>query len=228
MLRVGLTGELGSGKSTVARLLAACGALVLSSDEMGRAMMQPGEAVFNAIVEHFGPEILRPDGGLDRQALAALAFDPDRPRVEELNAIVHPAVIAEQERRLATIARSDPQAIVVIESALLFTTKFAGGDQPWRQRFDQIVVVTAPDALKLERFIARASAGAPLTPEQRAHLLADGGARLGAQRIPAAVLAGCLVLENTGNLASLEEHTEELWVELCRLGGRAVSGESDQ
>src|SRR5579875_3265000 len=100
MMRVGLTGELGSGKSTVASMLAARGALVLSSDEMGRAMMQPGHAVFAQIVQRFGPEVLAADGSLNRSALAAIAFDPSKPRIEELNAIVHPAVIAEQARQI--------------------------------------------------------------------------------------------------------------------------------
>ncbi len=91
MLRVGLTGELGSGKSTVARMLAERGAVVLSSDEMGRALMQPGQPVYAQIVATFGNEVIAADGSLDRKKLAALAFDAKQPRVEELNALVHPA-----------------------------------------------------------------------------------------------------------------------------------------
>ena len=90
MLRVGLTGELGSGKSTVAHLLGQYGAVVLSSDEMGRALMQPGAPVFAAIADAFGPGVLASDGTLDRKALAALAFAPKHPRVEELNCLIHP------------------------------------------------------------------------------------------------------------------------------------------
>ena len=75
MLRVGLTGDLGSGKSTVARMLAERGAVVLSSDEMGRALMQPGQRVYAAIVATFGSEIVAADGTLDRKKLATLAFD---------------------------------------------------------------------------------------------------------------------------------------------------------
>src|ERR1700761_2076094 len=101
MLRVGLTGELGAGKSTVARMLAERGAHVYSSDEMGRALMQPGQPVYDEIVAQFGPDVVRPEGSLDRGALARMAFDPARPRVEELNAIVHPAVLAVQARLLA-------------------------------------------------------------------------------------------------------------------------------
>ena len=101
MLRVGLTGDLGSGKSTVAGMLAARGAVVLSSDEAARAMMQPGEAVYAAIVREFGPEVVAADGTLDRRRLAEIAFDTAAPRVEALNAIVHPAVLAAQTKQVA-------------------------------------------------------------------------------------------------------------------------------
>ena len=80
MLRVGLTGDLGSGKSTVARMLAERGAVVFSSDEMGRELMQPGQAVYAEIVRVFGPEVVAADGGLDRSRLAAMAFDRANPQ----------------------------------------------------------------------------------------------------------------------------------------------------
>jgi dephospho-CoA kinase len=129
MLRVGLTGDLGSGKSTVAGMLAERGAVVLSSDEMGRAMMQPGGAVYNEIVSRFGPSVVAADQSLDRRKLAALAFDAAQPRVEELNAIVHPAVIRAQEQQIAWLAREQSHAIVVVESALIFSTQHATGQQ---------------------------------------------------------------------------------------------------
>ncbi len=209
MLRVGLTGELGSGKSTVARLLADHGAVVLSSDEMGRALMQPGQAVYQAIVDRFGPEVVLPDGQLNRPALARLAFDPAHPRVEELNALIHPAVLAEQERRLAEITESQPDAIVVIESALIFTTKHAG-EQPWRKRFDCVVLVTAPEETKIERFVQRAAKERTLNSAERSALQADAEARLAAQRIPASLAADCLVIDNTGSPEDLARRTEEV------------------
>src|ERR1700744_4901601 len=158
MLRVGLTGELGSGKSTVAQMLAARGAIVLSSDEMGRAMMQPGQRAFAQIIERFGSAILNGDGPLNRHALAHLAFDANNPRIEELNAIIHPAVIAAQAEQIAVIARTQPHAIVVVESALIFSTKHTP-EGSWRSRFDCIVLVTAPDDTKIERFIRRSARG---------------------------------------------------------------------
>lgn len=214
MLRVGLTGELGSGKSTVARLLAARGAIVLSSDEMGRSMMQPGHAVFDAIVDRFGPTVLQPDGQLDRPELARLAFDPAHSRVEELNAIVHPAVIAEQERLLTELARTTPDAIVVIESALIFSTTHAGTDQPWRKRFDRIVVVTAPDELKIERFVQRAPGFAALDAAQQATRRQDAVARLRTQKASFPPSADPLLVPNTGDLHLLETLVDELFKQL--------------
>ena len=111
MLRVGLTGGLGSGKSTAARMFAALGAHVLQSDTIGREMMEPGQAVYAAIVDHFGRGVVRPDSRLDRAALAKIAFDDGR--VEELNAIVHPAVIARQAREVGVVTHHGKQPLSV-------------------------------------------------------------------------------------------------------------------
>ncbi len=214
MLRVGLTGELGSGKSTVARLLAGYGAVVLSSDEMAREMTEPNQPVYRAIVNRFGPGILLPDGTLNRPELARLAFRPDKPRVEELNAIIHPAVIAEQESRVAELAGRQPATIVVVESALLFTTKYASGEEPWRKRFDRIVLVTAPDNLKVERFLQRSTAGRELSADEQASIRADANSRLAAQRIPPALAADCVLIENTGSPEALARRTEQVFRQL--------------
>src|SRR6516225_4125649 len=95
MLKVGLTGGLGSGKSTVAAMLRELGAHVIEADELGRNLMEPGHAVYDEIVRLFGPEVIGPDGRLNRARLAKLAFEENR--LNDLNAIVHPAVIAEQK-----------------------------------------------------------------------------------------------------------------------------------
>jgi dephospho-CoA kinase len=213
MLRVGLTGELGSGKSTVAQMLAARGAIVLSSDEMARAMMQPGEPVYAQIVAHFGEGILAADKTIDRGNLARLAFDPVHPRVEELNAIVHPAVLNAQAEQIAEIARTQPDAVVVVESALIFSTKHAG-ENPWRDRFDRIVVVTAPEPHKVSRFVARASAGRTLSLEERSALEADARHRLAQQQLTPEQHADCVVIRNEGNVAELEKQIDAVWIEL--------------
>jgi dephospho-CoA kinase len=215
MLRVGLTGDLGSGKSTVARMLAERGAVVFSSDEMARERMRPGQAVFAAIVARFGDAVLAADGTLDRARLAALAFDAEHPRVEELNAIVHPAVIEAQAERFAEIAASQPEAIAVVESALIFSTKYASGG--WHSRFDRILLVTAPAELKIARFVERIAAGRELSAEERASIEADARRRLMLQHTDD-YAAQCIVLRNVGDIEQLERQVEAVWLKL-KAGG---------
>jgi dephospho-CoA kinase len=211
MLRVGLTGELGSGKSTVAQMLAAHGAVVLSSDEMGRAMMQPGHAAFTQIVERFGPTILNADGTLNRHALARLAFDPNNSRIEELNAIIHPAVIAAQAEKIAEIAHAQPHAIVVVESALIFSTKHTPQGS-WRSRFDCIVLVTAPDEVKIDRFIQRSAPGS-----SDEHLRDDARRRLEAQRAAIPGDIPSITVENDRSMTELRRNVDTLWSRLTAL-----------
>jgi dephospho-CoA kinase len=219
MLRVGLTGDLGSGKSTVARMLAERGAVVFSSDEMGRALMQPGEPVFNEIVAQFGAAILTPDGSLDRHKLAALAFDPAHPRVAELNAIVHPAVIEAQAAQIAALAQTNPHAIAVVESALIFSTTHVP-EGTWRSRFDRILLVEAPEAEKIARFVDRIAAGRTLSPEEREQLEADARRRLSVQHATE-YAADCLVLHNDGDIEQLEHQVEAAWIELQQLESKS-------
>ena len=180
------------------------GAYVLSADEMARKLMEPGRPVFAAIVEQFGPGVLLSGGDLDRAALARIAFAEGK--AEELNAIVHPATIALQAEVAAEIARRDPDAIVVVESALIFETKYGNG---WRERFDKMILVTAPKALKIARFVAR-SGDADLTG-----LKAEARRRL-AQMLPDEQKASeCdFVVCNDGSLDELREKVERLWGEL--------------
>lgn len=221
MLRVGLTGGLGSGKSTAARLFAQHGAHIIEADAIGRTMMQTGHAVYEAIVEHFGKEVLLPDGQLDRAALARISFAEGR--VEELNAIVHPAVIAQQAKLAAEIFARDQNAVVIVESALIFETKYSdaetkysGGaeaksDAPWRARFDCLILVTAPEEAKVERYVQRIAAGAPLPAEQRTKLAAEARRRL-AQQIPDERKAPlCDFVLHNDELAELERQVDELW-----------------
>ena len=212
MLRVGLTGELGSGKSTVAQMFAQRGAILLSSDEMGRAMMQPGHAAFDKIVEQFGTGILNSDGTLNRHALAHLAFNPQNTRVEELNAIIHPAVIAAQAEKIVELARTNPHAIVVIESALIFSTRHAPG-RGWRDRFDCIILVTAPDDIKIDRFIQRT---APNSTND-SHLRDDARRRLQAQRATIPNDIPTYTIKNDGSLGELQQQVEGLWSQLVAL-----------
>jgi dephospho-CoA kinase len=219
MLRVGLTGGLGSGKSTAARMFAALGAHVLQSDAIGREMMEPGQAVYAAIVDRFGSSVVQSDGRLDRAALAKIAFDDGR--VEELNAIVHPAVIARQAELSEAIFQQDPGAIVMVESALIFETKHSetkhSGSQPtgqpsWHNRFDRIILITAPEEVKIARFVARCAAGESLTPARQEKLEAEARLRL-AQQIPDEQKSALCdyVLTNDGPLTELEWQVDQLW-----------------
>jgi len=219
MLRVGLTGGLGSGKSTAAALFAAHGAHILSSDEIARGLMQPGEPVYDAIVEEFGPAVVLPDGGLNRAALARNAFQEGRG--EALNAIVHPATIARQSELSDGIEAREPGAIVMVESALIFETKYGetkygetkyGGEGAWRHRFDKLILVTGPEELRIARFIARTVPTGIVTDEMRSTLEAEARRRI-AQQIPDDQKAALCdyVLTNAGALTELEWQVDQLW-----------------
>ena len=203
-LRVGLTGGLGSGKSTVLRMLVELGAHGLSADEIGRQLMEPGTAVFDSIVEHFGIGVVGADGRLNRLALARIAFGDGR--VEELNAIVHPATIARQGELAEAIFAADPSAIVVVESALIFETHFGHG---WRERFDKLILVTSPEVLKVERFVVRSGGGDPVALE------AEARRRL-SRMIPDAIKAPqCdFVLPNDGSVEDLQSKVQLVWSQI--------------
>jgi dephospho-CoA kinase len=217
MLKVGLTGGLGSGKSTVATILRELGAQVIEADELGRALMEPGEDVYKAIVRTFGPEVVGADGRLDRPRLARLAFDEGR--LDELNAIVHPAVIAAQQRWMEEVFACDPAAVAVVESALIFEVErdarargeIEGVLASWRNRFDHIMVLAAPDEVKIARYSARM---APPGPEREA-ATRDARVRL-ARQMPDAEKAtrADFVIENTGDLAALRAEVERIWQQL--------------
>jgi dephospho-CoA kinase len=217
MLRVGLTGSLGSGKSTVASMLRAMGAEVIEADVLGRAMMQSGERVYDEIVRTFGPQVVGPNGELDRAHLAKLAFAGGR--LDELNAIIHPAVIAAQRQWMDDLFARDPSAVAVIESALIFEVvrdAIRRGDRDsvladWRRRMDHVIVVTAPDDLKIARYAARSAA----TLEQRAAAAADARRRL-AHQIPDAEKAAQadFVLDNSGTMDELRVQVAAVWEKL--------------
>ncbi len=208
MLRVGLTGGLGSGKSTVAALLRERGFFILEADAIARELMEPGQPVFCAIVEHFGPAILRADGTLDRPQLADLVFNQGR--LPELNRIVHPPVVAEQERRMAEIFSCDPDAIVFVESALIFEAEAWGTVPEWRRRFDRVVLVTAPDDLKVQRFVTRILP-ADASPEDRARAERDARTRLKAQ-LPDSdkISRSDAVIDNAGSLEATRAQVARL------------------
>jgi dephospho-CoA kinase len=209
VLRVGLTGGLGSGKSTAAGLFRSLGTYVFEADAIARGLMEPGQAVYAAIVAKFGAGVVLGDGRLDRAALARLAFGEGR--VEELNAIVHPATIARQQELAEGIAEREPGAVVIVESALIFETKY-GGEDGWRHRFDKLILVTAAEELKVARFVARMAAGRELSVAERGELEAEAHRRLARQIPDEQKVALCdYVLANDGPVQELEWQVDKLW-----------------
>ncbi|HXS75914.1 MAG TPA: dephospho-CoA kinase [Terracidiphilus sp.] len=229
MLRVGLTGGLGSGKSTVARILKELGAEVIESDELGRMLMEPGHPAYDEIVRAFGAEVVGADGRLNRPRLADLAFKVNR--VKELNAIVHPAVIEAQSEWMQQVFARDPAAVAVVVSALIFeverdarngsATTAAYADL--RKRIDRIVLVTATDEDKIGRYVARVcTCGMGMEKAE-----ADARARL-AHQIPDAekIARSDYVIENSGDVDSLRPQIEQLWSSLKQESNLNPVGES--
>ena len=205
MLRVGLTGGLGSGKSTVAGMFAELGAAVISADQLGRQLMQPGERVYAAIVQRFGAGVVRADGSLDRRALAELAFQHNQ--ADALNRIVHPAVVAAQQDWMRGVFDKEPWRVAMVESALIFEVEKWGTAPGWLERFDRLILVTVPDELKIARFVARA--GGQNGAE------ADARARLALQIPDDEKAARCdFVIDNSGSLAETRVLVEGIYRDL--------------
>jgi dephospho-CoA kinase len=152
MIKVGLTGGIASGKSVVAEMFARHGAHLIYADRIAHELMQPGQPVYDAVVQKFGKAILNPDSTVNRPKLAEAAFgSPEQgvpSRVEELNHIVHPAVIQRQDDWTEEVGHRDPTAIAMVEAALILEAGAA-------QRFDKLVVVTCQPEQRIERFAQR-------------------------------------------------------------------------
>ena len=206
MLKVGLTGGLACGKSTVAQWMQARGAHLLLADDLAHELMSPGRPVYDEVVQKFGREILKSDGSIDRDRLAQLAFGSGR--VQELNAIVHPAVVAAQSQWFREIETKDPKAIAVSEAALIFEAGI-------QSLFDKIVVVTCPRDQKVARFARKiAPQGGPAEAEARK----DAERRIAAQwpdEKKAAVAD--FVIDNSGAREDTKAQVERLMDKLLPL-----------
>jgi dephospho-CoA kinase len=190
-VRVGLTGGVGSGKSTVAALFADHGAIVIDADALAREVVEPGTSGFQAVVDKFGEDVLGPDGTLDRAALAAQVFNDDAKRAE-LNAIVHPLV----GLRMAELAEAAGDDIVVYDVPLLVENDLPAG-------FDFVVVVLAGEAVRLARLADRGM------PE------ADAKARMAVQASDEQRRAVAdAVIENDGTREQLSARVDEVWAEI--------------
>ncbi|MGN6243853.1 MAG: dephospho-CoA kinase [Motilibacteraceae bacterium] len=200
MLKVGLTGGIGSGKSAVSRLLAARGAVVVDADAIAREVVEPGTPGLAAVVAEFGDGVLRPDGTLDRPALGAIVFS-DPQRLAALNAIVHPLIAA---RTGELVAAAPADAVVVHDVPLLTENDLAPG-------YDVVVVVDVRVELQLDRLV-----------RLRGMTEADARARIAAQATREQRLAVAdLVIDNSGTLEQLAAQVDVLWAELESRAGRA-------
>jgi dephospho-CoA kinase len=193
-------------------MFAELGAAVVSADQLGRELMQPGQAVFAQIVERFGPGVVRADGSLDRKALAELAFQHNQ--ADALNRIVHPAVIAAEEEWMRGVFAADGKRVAMVESALIFEVEKWGTAPGWAQRFDKIILVVVPDEMKIARFVCRMMGG---DESRRAALTTDARARMAAQ-LPDQEKAGrCeYVIDNSGSIEQTRAAVEGIYRELVR------------
>jgi dephospho-CoA kinase len=190
---IGLTGGIGSGKSTVSTFLRELGARVLDADEGARAVVEPGTSGFEAVAREFGPEVVR-DGRLDRQRLADIVFN-DRPALERLNAIVHPLVRDWMAAQLAEAAAGGAE-IVVQDVPLLFESGYV-------PMFHSTILVYVPAALQLERLVARGM------PE------ADARARIANQLpIDEKRSRATYVIDNSGTRQETRAQTEKAWTDI--------------
>jgi dephospho-CoA kinase len=204
VVRVGLTGGVASGKSTVAEMLVRRGAHFLQADSLAHQLYAPGTAVHDEVVRRFGREILSENGTINRAKLANLVF-PDR--VTELNAIVHPAVIRAQTQWMDEIERKDPDGIAVVEAALIIE---AGATED----FDKIIVVTCDFERKVEHYAGRAGISLDAARKEVARRSA---AQLSDED---KVRHADYVIDNSGSLEETERQVQKIWSELDALASR--------
>jgi len=202
LLRVGLTGGLCSGKSAVAEMFARRGVHVLHADKLAHDLMLPGQPVYEQVVNHFGRGIVQADGTIDRRKLAALAFEPGR--IQELNRLVHPAVVREQEAWMDGVAKRDPLGIAMVEAALIVEAGV-------QKRFDKLVVVTCTPEQKVERFAAR-------SPDADKDAARREARRRIAAQLPDEdkVRLADYVIDNSGPLDATERQVENVFNDLAR------------
>ncbi|MCU0300768.1 MAG: dephospho-CoA kinase [Candidatus Nanopelagicales bacterium] len=198
-IRVGLTGGIGSGKSTVSRLLEARGAVVVDGDAIARRLVEPGEPALAEIVARFGPAVLHADGTLDRAALAAIVF-PDPEALAALDAIMHPRIAARSAELLAG-AEASGAPVVVYDMPLLVEQGQAG-------QFDVVLVVQAPQPVRLARLALRGVAAADAEERMR---------RQASDEQRAAVAD--IVLDNAGDEAALAAQVDAAWAGIVAAGG---------
>jgi dephospho-CoA kinase len=205
MILIGLTGNIASGKSEVARMLAERGATVIDADELAREAVAPDTQALNDIIKRWGKDVLQPDGSLDRAALRRIVF-ADQLELDALNRIVHPGVTRLRDREVA-IAKERGDQIIVCVIPLLFERNLV-------EEFDSIVLVDAPRPLRLERLVSTRG----LEETEAMNMIAS--------QMPAELKRARAdhCIDNTGSLDDLERDVDALWSYLQR---NAVESESE-
>jgi len=215
LLKVGLTGGIAAGKSVVGEMFVALGARLVQADRIAHSLMQPGEAVYNEVVRHFGREILNRDGSVNRAKLAEAAFGPatseegvsriQQSRIEELNRIVHPVVIRNQDAWMQETGRQDPHAVAIVEAALILEAGAAG-------RFDRLIVVTCSADQRVSRFAARQKIDLEAARKEVVRRMAT--------QLPdeEKIKVADYVIDNSGTLAQTREQVRQVWGKLSAPG----------
>jgi dephospho-CoA kinase len=219
LLKVGLTGGIASGKSVVGEMFVSLGAHLVQADRIAHELMLPGQPVYNEVVRHFGGGILNPDLSINRAKLAEAAFGPAPStakggqltatstvpdRIQELNRIVHPAVIRSQNEWMEEMGRQDANAVAIVEAALILEAGAA-------KSFDRLIVVTCSDEQRVARFA------------ERQKLSLEGARREVARRMAAQlpeeekIKAADFVIDNSGSIDRTREQAEHVWQRLHTL-----------
>ncbi len=209
LLKVGLTGGIASGKSVVSEMFAALGVQVVQADAISHRLMQPGEAVYYEVVARFGRGILNFDGTVNRPKLAQAAFEVP-PRVEELNRIVHPAVVEEQDRWMEEVGRRDPSAITMVEAALILEAGAAN-------RFDCLIVVTCHPEQRVERWARRTKTDLETA---RAEVMRRMAVQWPDEE---KIKVADYVIDNSGSLDATQEQVRVIFESLQSRAGKAKS-----
>ncbi len=211
MLKVGLTGGIACGKTVVGEMFVSLGAHLVQADRIAHDLMLPGRPVYNEVVRHFGRDILNRDLSINRAKLAELAFGAPQSagssgtdhvkRVQELNRIVHPAVIRAQEEWMEETGRQDPHAIAIVEAALIVEAGAA-------KRFDRLIVVTCTDEQRVARFAARQKIDLETARNEVSRRMAV--------QLPDAekIEAADYVIDNSGTMGQTREQVARVWEQL--------------
>lgn len=209
MLIVGVTGSVGSGKTTVSRMFEKEGAYVIDADQIARELVQPRRIAWREIVRAFGSEILDKEGSIDRRRLAGIAFSSP-PKREMLNKILHPRIKREMERRARAIGQKDPEAIVIFDVPLLVETGY-------HRDMDQIVVVTSSEKKQIERMKKRVG----MDEEETRRIISSQ------MKIEEKMKAADFVIRNEGSLKTTRRRVRKVFQDLRRIALQKGRGTLD-